>query len=230
MSGRGSAGRKTIHPALPILFALFVMPVIGMVGYHYIEGWSLLDSLYMAIITLSTTGYGEVHPLTAGGKIFTMGLIVTGMLVLAYALGQAAQMLFSGEWRVRWQNQRRQRMLKEISNHVIVCGYGRIGSIIAAQLQQQNIPFVVIERDPARLQAAMMDALLAVQADASHEDVLKRVGIENARGLIAAVGTDAENVYTVLSARVLRPDMIGLVTAMGGQAAEIVIDEGLPRA
>ena len=98
-----------------------------------------------------------------------------------------------------------------------------------AQLQQQNIPFVVIERDPARLQAAMMDGLLAVQADASHEDVLKRVGIENARGLIAAVGTDAENVYTVLSARVLRPDIFIVCRAEGDDATRKLMRVGANR-
>lgn len=120
-------------------------------------------------------------------------------------------------------------MLTLIKDHFIVCGYGRIGSIIAAQLQQQNIPFVVVERDPARLQSAMMDGLLAVQADASHEDVLKRVGIEHARGLIAAVGTDAENVYTVLSARVLRPDIFIVGRAEGDDASRKLMRAGANR-
>jgi voltage-gated potassium channel len=98
-------------------------------------------------------------------------------------------------------------MLDTIKDHFIICGYGRIGSIVAQQFERQKIPFVVIERDGARMQAAMDDGALAVEADASREDVLKRVGIERARGLVAAVGTDAENVYAVLSARVLRPDL-----------------------
>jgi len=98
-------------------------------------------------------------------------------------------------------------MLETIKDHFIVCGYGRIGAIVARQFQRQRVPFVVIDRDPERLHAAMEDGVLAVEADASREDVLKRVGIARARGLIAAVGTDAENVYAVLSARVLRPDL-----------------------
>ena len=98
-------------------------------------------------------------------------------------------------------------MLDTIKDHFIICGYGRIGSIVAHQFQRQKMPYVVVERDPERLQEAIDDGALAVEADASREDVLKRVGIERARGLIAAVGTDAENVYAVLTARVLRPDL-----------------------
>jgi voltage-gated potassium channel len=98
-------------------------------------------------------------------------------------------------------------MLDRIKDHFIVCGYGRIGSIVAEQFRHQNVPFVVVERDSGRLQAALDAGALAVEADASREEVLKRVGIERARGLVAVVGTDAENVYAVLTARVLRPDL-----------------------
>jgi voltage-gated potassium channel len=98
-------------------------------------------------------------------------------------------------------------MLETIKDHFIICGYGRIGSIVARQFSRQGVPYVVIERDPERLQTAIDEGALGVEADASREDVLKRVGIDRARGLIAAVGTDAENVYAVLSARVMRPDL-----------------------
>jgi voltage-gated potassium channel len=98
-------------------------------------------------------------------------------------------------------------MLETIKDHFIICGYGRIGSIVAHQFRQQHVPYVVVERNPERLHTAVDDGALAVEADASREEVLKRVGIDRARGLIAAVGTDAENVYAVLSARVMRPDL-----------------------
>ena len=111
-------------------------------------------------------------------------------------------------------------MLDTIKDHFIVCGYGRIGSMIARQFQRQHVPFVVIERDADRLHAAMDDGALAVEADASREDVLKRVGIERARGFIAVVGTDAENVYAVLTARVLRPDLFIISRAERDDAAQ----------
>ena len=116
-------------------------------------------------------------------------------------------MVVEGGLPKRLQRRRHERMLETIKDHFIICGYGRIGSIVAQQFRRQSMPFVVIERSAERLQAAIEDGALGVEADASREDVLKRVGIDRARGLIAAVGTDAENVYAVLSARVMRPDL-----------------------
>jgi voltage-gated potassium channel len=120
-------------------------------------------------------------------------------------------------------------MLTDIKDHFIVCGYGRIGRIVATELQHQNVPFVVIERDAARLQEAMDDGALAIEADASREDVLSKAGIARARGLIAAVGTDAENVYAVLSARVLRPDLFIVSRAEAEDAAEKLKRAGADR-
>ncbi len=146
-----------------------------------------------------------------------------------YVFTLLATVVVEGGLPLRLQKRRQARMINTIKDHFIVCGYGRIGSIIAGQLQKQNVAFVVVERDPARLQAAMMDGVLAVQADASHEDVLKRVGIDTARCLIAAVGTDAENVYTVLSARVLRPDLFIVGRAEGDDAARKLLRAGANR-
>ena len=112
-----------------------------------------------------------------------------------------------GGWQRRLEQRRRTRMIDTLADHFIVCGYGRIGSIVARQFQQQHVPFVVIERDPVQVRAAAELGILAIEADASREEVLRQAGIDRARGLIAAVGTDAENVYAVLTARVLRPDL-----------------------
>ena len=179
----------------------------GTLGYMVIEGWDAWDAFYMSAITITTVGYREIHELSFAGQVWTVILLFSGVGAALYVFTLLATMVVEGGLPQRLQKRRQARMISTIKDHFIVCGYGRIGSIIAGQLHQQNVPFVIIERDPARLQAAMMDGFLAVQADASHEDVLKRVGIETARGLIAAVGTDAENVYTVLSARVMRPDL-----------------------
>jgi voltage-gated potassium channel len=118
-----------------------------------------------------------------------------------------ATVVFEGGLPKRLQRRRQERMLDTISDHFIICGYGRIGSIVAQQFRRQHVPYVVVERQADRVQAATQDGALALEADASREEVLTRVGIARARGLIAAVGTDAENVYTVLSARVMRPDL-----------------------
>jgi voltage-gated potassium channel len=156
---------------------------------------------------VTTVGYKEVHDLSFAGQVLTVALLLGGVGAALYTFTLIATVIVEGGLPKRLQRRRQVRMLETIKDHFIICGYGRIGSIIARQFQRQHVPIVVIERDADRMQAAMNDGALAVEADASREDVLKRVGIDRARGLIAAVGTDAENVYAVLSARVLRPDL-----------------------
>jgi voltage-gated potassium channel len=186
---------------------LLSITAAGTVGYMLIEGWNAWDAFYMTAITVTTVGYGEVHRLSLVGQAFTVLLIFGGVGAALYTFTLLATAVVEGGVPKGLQRRRHERMLETIKDHFIVCGYGRIGAIVAQQLQRQRVPFVVIERDPERLQRAIESGAPAVEADASREDVLKRVGIERARGLVAVVGTDAENVYTVLSARVLRPDL-----------------------
>jgi voltage-gated potassium channel len=177
------------------------------VGYVLIEGWTPWEAFYMTVTTVATVGYREVHPLSIPGQVFTVVLIVGGVGTVFYTATWIATLIVEGGLHRRFEQRRFTRMLHELEDHFIVCGSGRIGEIIARELQRQGIPFVVIERNPDRVHAAIERGWLAVEADASQEDVLTRVGVHRARGLIAAVGTDAENVYTVLTARVMRPDL-----------------------
>jgi len=179
----------------------------GTVGYVVIEGWGVWDAFYMTIITVTTVGYREVHELSWSGQFWTVLVLLSGVGAALYTFTLLATVVVEGGLPKRLQQRRHQRMLDKVKDHFIICGYGRIGSIVAHQFRRQNIPYVVVERDPDRLHAALEDGALAVEADASQEDVLTSVGIQRARGLIAAVGTDAENVYAVLSARVMRPDL-----------------------
>ena len=206
---RGAKGGHWFRAQGPGFAVALLVCIIagGTAGYMLVEGWGAWDAFYMTIITISTVGYREVHPLSRPGQGFTMVLIVAGVGAALYTFTLVATMAVEGGLPKRLQRRRHERMLSEISDHFIICGYGRIGRIVAQQFLRQRIPFVVIERDPDRMHAALEDGALAVEADASREDVLRRVGIERARGLIAAVGTDAENVYAVLSARVMRPDL-----------------------
>jgi voltage-gated potassium channel len=165
-------------------------------------GW---DAFYMTVLAL-TTVEAPVN-LSRAGQIFTVVLLLVGVGAALYTFTLLATMVVEGGLPKRLQRRRRERMLETIKDHFIICGYGRIGSIVARQFNRQGVPYVVIERDPERLQVAIDEGALGVEADASREDVLKRVGIDRARGLIAAVGSDAENVYAVLSARVMRPDL-----------------------
>jgi voltage-gated potassium channel len=179
----------------------------GTAGYMLIEGWNVWDAFYMTVTTVATVGYGEVHPLSPRGRLFTVALIFGGVGTLFYTVTLVATIIVEGGLHQRLEKRRAARMLEQIKDHFIVCGYGRIGSIIAAELHQQGVPLAVIERDSDRVRQAVDRGWLALEADASREEVLARAGIHRARGLIAAVGTDAENVFTVLTARVMRPDL-----------------------
>jgi voltage-gated potassium channel len=208
MAQNGRGGRRFQLRGLALAAVILVIVTAGgTAGYMLIEGWSAWDAFYMTVITITTVGYREVHDLSGPGQLFTVVLIFGGVGAALYTFTLLAVVVVEGGLPKRLQQRRRARMLDTLTDHFIVCGYGRIGSIVAAQFRRQKVPFVVVERDPERLQAALDDGALAVEADASREDVLKRVGIDRARGLIAAVGTDAENVYAVLTARVLRPDL-----------------------
>jgi len=177
------------------------------IGYMLIEGWSFWDSLYMTVISVTTVGYREVEPLSRAGQIFTMIVLMVGVSTVLYTFSFLMARLVEGDLAARWTSRRRQRMLDELDRHFIVCGFGRMGQIVAQEFARQSVPFVIIERDPDRMQDAIDLGYLAVEADASSELVLHRVHIERARGFIAAVSTDAENVYAVLTARLLRPDL-----------------------
>jgi voltage-gated potassium channel len=156
---------------------------------------------------VTTVGYREVRPLSHPGQIFTIALIVGGVGTVFYTATLIATLIVEGGLHRRFEQRRHARMLQELDDHFILCGFGRIGSIIAAELKQQGVPFIVVERDPQRVREVTQRGWEAVEADASREEVLTRVGIARARGLIAAVGTDAENVFTVLTARGMRPDL-----------------------
>jgi voltage-gated potassium channel len=161
----------------------------------------------MTIITVTTVGYREIHELSWLGQAWTVVVLLGGVATLFYTASTVMALVVEGGLHAHLERRRFTRMLHEIENHFIICGYGRIGSTIAEEFRKQNVPFVVIDRMAERIQTVLEYGGLAVEADASREEVLVRVGIHRARGLIAAVGTDAENVYAVLSARVLRPDL-----------------------
>jgi len=189
-------------------FAVAVLVLViagGTAGYMITDGRGGWDAFYMTVLALTTVE--APTRLTRTGQAFTVALLLVGVGAALYTFTLLATVVVEGGLPKRLQRRRHERMLESIKDHFIICGYGRIGSIVAHQFRRQRIPYVVIERSPDRVQVAIEDGALGVEADASREEVLKRCGVERARGLIAAVGTDAENVYAVLSARVLRPDL-----------------------
>ena len=181
--------------------------IIGTTGYVVIERWTVMDALFMTVTSITTVGYREVHELSPAGRIFTMILLLGGVGTVFYVLTLMVAGVVEGGLFVRWERRRRARMLDSLRDHFIVCGYGRMGRLIVEEFRRQGVPLVVVDRDPELAHQIIEGGGLAVAADASSEEVLLRVGIHFARGLVTAVSTDAENVYIVLSARLLRPDL-----------------------
>ena len=216
---KGDRWFRAQGPGFAVALLLFITAG-GTAGYVVVEGWSAWDAFYMTVITITTVGYREVHELSFAGQAFTVVVLIVGVGAALYTFTLAAAAVVEGGLPKRFQRRRAARMLETIKDHFIICGYGRIGTLVASQFRRQNVPYVIVERSAERQQAALDDGALAVEGDASSEEVLKRVGIERARGLIAAVSTDAENVYAILSARVLRPNLFIIGRAEGEEAAQ----------
>ena len=194
--------RKLIYPVISILGVIS----FGTIGYTVIENWSLFDSLYMTIITLTTVGYEEVHVLSKSGRVFSIVLILSGVGSMLYALGVGARVLLEGEIRDILGRKKLTKKIANLKNHYIICGYGRMGNIICREMLQNKAPFIVVEGNPDVV--ASMDAnLLALHGDATQDAVLKQAGIDRARGLISVLSSDADNLYVVLSARGLKPGL-----------------------
>ena len=214
---------------LPTLLLLTAVILAGTSGYVAIEGWSVWDAFYMTVTTVATVGFREVHPLSMAGQAFTLLLIFVGVGTALYAFSVLAAMVVEGGWPKYVERWRYVRMIKNLSDHYVICGYGRIGSIVAAEFARQKMPFVIVDRDPARVLQANQHGHLAVEGDASREDTLKPLGIERARGLVAAVGTDAENVYAVLTARVMKNDLFIIARAEGEESVSKLKKAGADR-
>ncbi len=187
--------------------ALVALLFVGTGGYRFIEGMPWLDAVYMTVITVTTVGFGEIHPLSQVGRGFTIALILAGVVIGTYSITTLAGSLFSGEWQQRWADRRRMEQIRQLRGHVILCGYGRVGRHVAAELQSEGIPFIVLEVLGPSAHKGQEAGLLVLHADASHEANLRMAGIEHAQGLIAAANTDAENVFIVLTAHALQPDL-----------------------
>jgi voltage-gated potassium channel len=189
------------------IVALVAIIIVGVIGYEVIEGWSFLDALFMTITTITTVGYSEVHPLSTGGQIFTIFLIVGGVGGALYALTGIMEYIIAGYFRTTLGRRRMRSKIAQLKGHFVLCGFGRVGAEIARTFREEGVPFVIVERDPQRIAQIDQAGYLYVQGDATSDKVLREAGIEHARGLVAAVGTDTDNTYITLSARGLCPDL-----------------------
>jgi voltage-gated potassium channel len=203
-------------PRLAISILLFVLIILsGTAGYVIIEDWPFMDALYMTVITLSTVGFAEVHELSSMGRIFTMVLIILGVSFVFYVLGSVIQFMMEGHIRRILGRRKLQKEIRGQKDHYIICGYGRVGTSICDVLASKPLGIVVIERAPERIERLEQRNILHVSGEATDEENLIKAGVEKARGLVAALKTDSDNVYVTLTARQLNPEL--LIIARGGE-------------
>jgi len=201
---------RSDHPLLRFRLAVILLGiviVVGVTGYMLIDGWDLLDSFYMVIITISTVGYTEVHQQGTAGRLFTSGLIVVGVGTMLYGFGVFAETLADNAFGRYRRERQLQRDLDALRDHFIICGYGRIGTQIVAEFEDHKVPYVVIDQTEEALERVRAEGRLHIEGDASKEEILKQAGIQRARGLVSAVDSDERAVYIVLAARALNPDL-----------------------
>lgn len=186
-----------------ILFLTLII-LFGTVSYMFLEGFSFIDALYMTIITISTTGFKEVKDLSDSGRLLTIFLILSGVLTIAYTGGRAAQLIIETQI---FRRRRMSKQLDQLRDHYIVCGYGRMGKEVCDSLVKNKVPFLVIEKETAKIEQLIEKNFLFIHGDASSDEVLEEAGIKYAKGLAAVVRSDAENVFITLSAKELNKNL-----------------------
>lgn len=202
-----------------IVVAIATTLAIGTAGFTVIDGYPPFDAFYMTLITMTTVGYGEIHPLSHAGRVFNSFLIVFGVTTIFIAIGAMTQTIIELEFGDPSGKRRNKRMIDNLKDHYIICGFGRVGRGAANELRHAGVPFVVVDIDPDRAERAMLAGMLAVAADSTQDETLRMVGIERARGLVAALATDADNLFVLLSAKGLNPG-IYVATRAAEEGAE----------
>jgi voltage-gated potassium channel len=211
------------------LIAVVAAIAVGTLGFHLLEGWSLSDSLYATLQTVTTVGYGDVTPKTTMGRIFASIYMFVGVGTVLYVLTSAVQTIVQSERLAAFGERRRQREMNKLEDHFIICGAGRVGSRIISAMQSARCPFIVIENDEPRVAELTGRGVNLLVRDATLEETLRDAGVERARGLAACLPDDAANVYVVLIARGLNPKLHIVARAVEEQAEEKLIRAGANR-
>lgn len=207
--------RRLLYIALAILVAL----AAGTAGFTLIENYPPFDAFYMTLITITTVGYQEVRPLHAAGRVFNSCLMIYGVTVMFFAIGAMTQAVLEMELPEVFGRRRVRRMIDKLNDHYIVCGYGRVGRAAAFELQRAGMPTVVVDRNPERVERAVRTGVLGVNADSTRDETLLEAGVTRARGIVAALATDADNLFVILSARNLNP-RLKVAARVGEEEAE----------
>lgn len=210
------------RPVKRMLFigaAMLVVLLVGTVGLVLIGGYPVFDAFYMTLYTVATVGYSELHPLSQTGRVFNSFIILFGVTVMFFAIGAMTQTIVQLELGDIFDKRRMRRMIDKLANHYIICGFGRVGRGAAEELRAAGAAFVIVDRDPERVEQAVKAGMLAMQADSTRDETLHAVGVTKARGLIAALGTDADNLFVILSAKTLNP-LLNLAARVAEEESE----------
>jgi voltage-gated potassium channel len=220
-------GFATLLPRRFLLTLLVptLLLLIGTLGYHFTEDISYFDSLYLTVITVTTVGYGDLFPHTAPGKLFTMLLLLGGVFTLFYAVTEVIRAIVSGEVQEAMGRQHMERSLAQLRDHLIVCGYGRMGRLVCQEFSRQRMPFVVIDRNADLLAGFAVEHGIPLHGDATSDDVLRRAGIGRAKALVTVAASDADNLYITMSARLLNEKLF-----IVARAEEVASEQKLVRA
>ncbi len=210
-----------------VVFGLTIATAI--VGYRLLFHRTWLDAIYMTVITLATIGYGEHSDLPAGEQVFTIIVIIIGLAASAYTIGGFLNMALEGEVEKALGLHRANKAIERMHGHVVICGYGRVGQILAAELDKQRTSFVIIDRDPAKTALASNDNHITITGDATEEEVLASVGVARAKTLVTAFSNDAANVFITLTARDLNPHLQIIARAEQPSTQKKLIQAGANR-
>jgi voltage-gated potassium channel len=221
-------GKIATRFRIPVAVLAFAV-IYGVAGFTVLEGWSLLDSVYMTVTTLTTVGFGEIRPLSSEGRIFTMSLIVIGFFGLVATVGALADALVDGELGEALKRRRIGRAVEHLRDHYIICAFGRVGRSAAEELKEHGVPCVAIDMLDDLEPLMEEQGIPSIIGDPTNDDVLKEAGIERARGLICAVDSDAVNVYITLTARALNPQLSIVARASNPESVDKLYRAGANR-
>lgn len=215
------------HSKIYLVIILMMLLIAGgSIGFVLIEGMSPLESLYMTIITISTVGFGEVRDLSDAGRLFTILLIFSGIFIAAFAVTAVSSFIIEGELRFLLRRRTMEKKVGKLKNHYIICGAGDTGHYIVNQFTKRKVPYVVIDKEPAKVENVIEQGGVALIGDATTEEDLLKAGIEDAKGLLCCLSNDADNVFTVLTAREMKPDLLIVSRAIDYKADQKLLKAG----
>ncbi len=209
------------------LFLIFLLIAVGVLGFHIIEGWSFLDCLYMTVITIFTVGFKEVKELSPAGQIFTIFIILGGVGTAIFAFTKIAEVIFEGGIKKFWRRKKMEKKLKNLKDHYIICGHGRMGRIVSERLEEEKLPFVVIDNNLEKFEdLAQSNRCFYIKGDATQEEVLEEAGVRTAKALAALLPSDADNLYLVLTVHLINPSLFVLSKAMDEEGEKKILQIG----